>query len=83
VHTNRRFARTLALAGLLLAVALSSGCGFVCIDGDDCGIGCCVSFRCTDECNGHTKPRIDDATPTNDFTDLLVALFPPAELAQY
>ena len=83
--TNRRFARVLATAGLLLAVTLSSGCGFFCLADWQCPTGCCIRFQCINDCLLELAPKvqIDDAAPANDFTDLLVALFPPAELAKY
>lgn len=81
--SNRRFARALAAAGLLLAVALSSGCGFFCLADWQCPTGCCVRFRCINDCVEEMKVRIDDAPQAPDFTDMLALLFPPAELARY
>ncbi len=83
--TNPRFAKALAMAGLLIAVALSSGCGFFCLADWQCPGECCVRFRCINDCLelAPPKPRIDDFAPTNDFTDMLALLFPPAELARY
>ncbi len=79
--TNSRFARSLALAGLLIAATLSSGCGFLCLAEWQCPIGCCVSYRCTSPCLAvPIKAKIDDAPRVPDFTDLLITLFPPTEL---
>lgn len=82
METNHRIARTLALATLLFATALSSGCGFLCFADRQCPTGCCDNFRCVFGCTRPAKTRIDDAARSPDFTDLLVALFPPPQLDQ-
>lgn len=81
--SNRRFAKVLALAGLLVAVALSSGCGFFCRNDFDCLQQCCQDSRCVDLCLAPPKTRVDDAAQPNEFTDLLIAFFPEAQWPKF
>jgi hypothetical protein len=82
MQTYHRIARTLALAALLVATALSSGCGFLCFADWQCRTECCDNFRCVFGCTRPAESRIHDAAQSPDFTDVLVALFPPGQLDQ-
>ena len=72
---KRLIGKTAVMGACLVVVALTSGCGFFCTSDSQCRSNICRVPLCAD-----AKTRIEDPAPPTQLTDLIVALFPPADL---